>query len=548
MKFDVILEDHLGPFGTFQKRIFLLLCMPALFAGLQLLSHVFTLNVPKHRCALPGISNDTFTIQGPHHELLLNATIPWTIEKGISVRDPCRIFKENSPMGKNRSAQECHAWVYDKSIFKNTDVTELNMVCSNSSLRALTNSILFVGLLCGSIISGIISDLYGRKHALLSAVALHLGSGIGTAFSPNFMAFVIFRFFNGASSIALLISSFVFVMELVGPSKRTLAGIINKLFWCLGLFMVGGLAYLIPDWHHLQLAISAPVVLLFGFYCFVPESPRWLLSRGREKEAEKILRQAAHVNGSTLPDVLFDQDTLDNGPPAKITEMFKSPVLLIRTLIIFFNWFVIIMVFYGLALNVDDLVGDIFLNYTIGNIAEVTAIVLCLFLLDKLGRKVLHCGNMLLGGTACLATIVPIMYGGQEDEWITATLAMIGRFGATDCIIYIFSAELFPTVVRNSGIGSSSFSGRVGAIISPHIVSLGAVVGGDFSKAVPLAVFGSLSEVAGILALWLPETMHKELPESINDAKHFGNKMSHHMDHTDESKVQGDNQTSSEQG
>ncbi|XP_046572491.1 organic cation transporter protein-like [Haliotis rubra] len=522
MKFDLILEDHLGPFGPYQKRIFLLLCMPAVFAGLQLLSHVFTLNVPKHRCALPGIANDTFAIQGPHHELLLNATIPWKIVKGTNVRDPCHIYKEDVLVGKNRTTQECRVWVYDKSIFKSTAVTELNMVCSNSNLRSLTNSVLFVGLLSGSVISGIVSDLFGRKQVLLMAAVLHLGSGIGTAFSPNFVAFVIFRFFNGASSITLLISSFVFVLELVGPSKRTLAGVINKLFWCSGLFMVGGFAYFIRDWHLLQLSISAPVALLFGLYCLVPESPRWLLSRGREIEAEKILRDAAHVNGVSLPDVLFDNDTLDNGPSTKITEMFKSHVLLTRTLIIFFNWFVIIMVFYGLALNVDDLVGDIFLNYTIGNIAEVTAIVLSLFLMDKLGRKVLHCGNMLLGGTACLATIFPIMYGTKEHEWITITLTMIGRFGATDCIIYVFSAELFPTVVRNSGIGSSSLSGRVGAIISPHIVSLGIMVGGDFGRALPSTVFGALSVVAGILALWLPETMHKELPETIDDAIQFG--------------------------
>ncbi len=50
------------------------------------------------------------------------------------------------------------------------------------------------------------------------------------------------------------------------------------------------------------------------------------------------MRKAAKVNGVELPDKLFDKNTLDEGPQAKITEMFTSPVLLVRTLIVFFNW------------------------------------------------------------------------------------------------------------------------------------------------------------------------------------------------------------------
>ncbi|XP_046374361.2 organic cation transporter protein-like [Haliotis rufescens] len=542
MKFDEILEEHLGAFGIYQKRIYLLMCTPAIFCGLQLLSPVFTLNIPKHRCALPGVSNDTYAVQGLDHEILLNATIPWKTEKGASVRDSCLIYKDDVPAGQNRTTQECSAWVYDNSVFKNTVVTEFNMVCGTRGLRSLANSILFAGLLVGSLVFGIISDVFGRKMSVMMAVLLHLGTGIGTAFAPNYTAFVIIRFFNGASSITLFISPFVYVMELVGPSKRTYAGVIIEFFWCFGLLLVGCLAYFIRDWHHLQLTITIPVVVLFGLYWIVPESPRWLLSRGREKEAESILRVAADVNDVTLPQKLFDKDTLDDGPQAKITEMFTSPVLLVRTLIIFFNWLVVTMVFYGLALNVGNLVGDIFLNFTIGNIMEVASNVLVLILLDRLGRKLLHCGSMLLGGIACLCTIFPVLYGNQEHEWITMTLSMIGRFGASGAfaIIYVFSAELFPTVVRNSGMGGSSVSGRIGGIISPYIADLVVLVDGDISSALPLIVFGVLTLMAGILALGLPETLHRKLPETIEDAKSFGKttgKRGYHLDHAHDTNI-----------
>ncbi|XP_046583400.1 organic cation transporter protein-like [Haliotis rubra] len=535
MKFNDIFE-YLGDFGTYQKRIYFLLCWPAVFTAMQMMVAVFTLNIPNHRCALPGVSNDTYAVQGPDHELLLNATIPWKTEKGVSVRDSCLIYKDDVSGGQNRTTQECSAWVYDNSVFKNTVITELNMVCADKGLRSLANSILMAGLLCGSLVLGIISDIIGRKPALMVSILLHIGTGVGTAFAPNFVAFVILRFFNGASNIGLFIPSFVIVMELVGPAKRTLGGMIIQSFWAVGLFIVGALAYFIRDWHHLQLAISVPAVVLLGLYWLVPESPRWLLSRGREQEAETILRKAAEVNGVTLPQKLFDKDTLDDGPQAKITEMFTSPVLLVRTLIIFFNWLVVSMVFYGLGLNVGNLGGDIHLNFTIANIVETASYVMCLFLLARLGRKFLHCGSMLVGGIACIATIFPVLYGGKELEWVTITLSMIGKFGASAAfaIIYIFAAELFPTVVRNSGMGGSSFSARIGGILSPYIADLGTIVDGDFGNALPLLVFGAMTVAAGILALWLPETLNRKLPETIDDAKVFGksSNKSYELDHS----------------
>ncbi|XP_067675030.1 organic cation transporter protein-like isoform X2 [Haliotis asinina] len=474
MKFDEILEDYLGAFGLHQKRLYLLMCTPALFCALQLMSPVFTLDIPRHRCALPGVSNDTYAVQGPDHELLLNATIPWKTEKGVSVRDSCLIYKDDASGGQNRTTQECSAWVYDNSVFKNTVVTEFNMVCGTRGLLSLAESIQFAGLLFGSLVFGIISDLYGRKTSVLVAVVLHLGTGIGIALAPNYLVFVIIRFFNGAASITLFISPFVYVMEIVGPSKRTYAGVIIQFFWCFGIFLVGCLAYFIRDWHHLQLTITVPVAVLLGLYWAVPESPRWLLSVGREREAEKILRIAADVNGVTLPQKLFDKDTLDDGPKAKVTEMFTSRVLLFRSLIIFFNWFVVAVVFYGLVHNIGTLVGDIFLNFTIGNVMETASYVFVLLLLDRVGRKLLHCGSMFMGGIACICVIFPVTYGGQEHEWITVTLSMVGRFAISGAfaIVYVFAAELFPTVVRNSGIGVSSLSGRIGLIIAPYIAEL----------------------------------------------------------------------------
>ncbi|XP_012937969.1 organic cation transporter protein [Aplysia californica] len=131
---------------------------------------------------------------------------------------------------------------------------------------------------------------------------------------------------------------------------------------------------------------------------------------------------------------------------------------------------------------------------------------------------------MCLSGVACIGMIFPVLYGGSSLNWLTITLSMIGRFGnaAAFAIIYVFSAELFPTVMRNSGMGSSSFFARIGGMLSPYIADLGELVEGDVSLALPAMIFGVLSLAAGLLAFILPETRNRNLPETVEDAQNFG--------------------------
>ncbi|XP_055954333.1 organic cation transporter protein-like [Patella vulgata] len=398
------------------------------------------------------------------------------------------------------------------------------MICDDTLFRSHANMITMAGFLVGSFGFGILSDVIGRKLGLLAPVSLHIVASIATSFSPNFTVFVICRFFLGASNAGTFMSAFVLAMEFVGPSKRKFVGIVIEMFWCIGLFVLSIMAYFIRDWSTLQLAISVPSVLLLAIFWFIPESPRWLVSQDKTEKAEKILRKAAEVNKVELPVKLFDKDPLDSGPEAKVYEMFTSPVLLIRTLVIFFNWMVVSIVYYGLGLNVGNLGGDIYVNFTAANIVELISYILCILLLDRWGRKALHCTSMLLGGIACILTIFPVLYLDKSYEWITITLSMVGKLGASAAfaIIFVFSAELFPTITRNSALGFSSFCARAGGMMSPYIADLGTIVKGDFGTALPLLVFGGSSVAAGLLSLLLPETLNQTLPETVEDAKQFG--------------------------
>ncbi|XP_041374429.1 organic cation transporter protein-like [Gigantopelta aegis] len=519
MKYDDILVE-LGEFGSYQRRIYILVSLPVLFGAMHIVSSVFILASPKHRCALPGMLNDTYAVQGVYHETLLNVSIP---RDGDAFSD-CFLYSNSDDSQANKTQVACDRYVYDQSVFESTIITKLNLVCHRRPLVAHATMILFAGLLVASLLLGLLSDLIGRKKTYLIALAIQVGSGIGLAFVDNYTAFVALRFLIGGSSIATGMCMFVIGIELVGPNKRSFAGVAIWFLWVAGLVLLGILGYLIRDWKTLQLVISVPPIAFFSYWWLIPESPRWLVSKGRYEEAMKIISKAARVNKVELSPKCSNLENIEQEKEEKFWHMFTSPILIFRTLIIFVNWLIVTMIYYGLTLNVGSLVGDIYVNYQIGNAVELVSYAIIIPMLDKMGRKAAHCSTMIIGGVACILTMFPVMYGNSSHSWITVTLSMIGRFGATAAFaaIYVFSAELFPTPLRNSAMGASSLCGRVGGMISPYIADLGTLVSGNWSKALPLVVFGGLTCLAGIMSLLLPETNNRTMPETIADARRFG--------------------------
>ncbi|XP_052244562.1 organic cation transporter protein-like [Dreissena polymorpha] len=530
MKFDNI-TVVLGEFGKYQRILYVCVCIPIIFTAIQEFASVFTLALPKHRCTVPSLENDTYEVQGIWHEILINKSIPRGTDDSLDY-DACALYMshENTSFDEqgvplNSSTSECDSWVYDQATFKSTFFTKINLVCSEELARANANTAMFVGHLIGAISIGLVADMFGRKKALVVSIVVFIVAAFGSAFARTYEVFVCFRFLQGVGTLSMYTTLFVIGLELVGPSYRVAAGMLINFFWSVGLYVLCLTAFLVRSYFPLQLALACPTVILVLHIWLVPESPRWLMSKGRYQEANQILQKCAKVNGVTLPDYLIDYDIDDVTKTSQsVLKMFTVPRLLLRTLIIYFNWIVVNMVYYGLTLNVGDLSGDIYVNFAINSTMELGAYIMCLLLLNRVGCRWLHASTMILGGASCLCTIFSTLYALPEHAWITVVLANVGKFGisASFAIIYFWSAELFPTLVRNSGMGSSSMVGIVGTILSPYTMELGKVIPGNFGKALPLIIFGGLSLAAGLLSLLLPETKGAVLPESVRDAEKFG--------------------------
>ncbi|GFR86718.1 organic cation transporter protein [Elysia marginata] len=538
MKFDDILEKKTGEFGPYQKRIYVLVCLPAVAAAFLTLLPVFILAVPKHRCNLPGLTNDTYAVQSKWHQHLINASIPfekdeyedkWEMSSCSIYENETERLQVDNDNGRNMSKTQCNEWVFDESEYI-TAVTDYQMVCSNSILKSHFIMITFFGSFFGAFITGSFSDLFGRKLVFVSSLIVAMLATVMQLLAPWYWLFLVSRFVQGLSGSGVFSVSFVYVMEMVGPNYRMFAGIFIEIFWCAGLFALVGAAYWIRYWKYLVAAMTSPCLLFLLYIWIIPESPRWLMSRGKYEEAEKILQKIAKSNKRQIPERLLEvaakeeMSSQKKKESAKVWKLFAHRTLLFRTAIIAFNRFALDLSYYGISLNIGHLSGSLYLNYTLSSAVETAATICVLLLIFRLGRKPLYGGSMIIGAVGFLTSALPIFLGDSDDKKYSVGLVMVGKFGisAAYAVIYVYCSEIFPTSVRSSSMALMYISGMIGGVVSPYVVEMSALMGERMEAAFPMIVFGSAALAAGLLSLLLPETKDQVMPENIEDAVNFG--------------------------
>ncbi|KAM9105242.1 solute carrier family 22 member 4 isoform 2-T2 [Megaptera novaeangliae] len=254
---------------------------------------------------------------------------------------------------------------------------------------------------------------------------------------------------------------------------------------------------------------------------FIPESPRWLISQRRFREAEDIIQKAAKMNNVAAPVVVFDP--VEELTPLKqqkvfILDLFKTRNIGIITIMSLLLWMLTSVGYFALSLNTPNLHGDAYLNCFFSALIEVPAYITAWLLLRTLPRRYVIAGVLFLGGgVLLLIQLVPADY-----NFLSIGLAMLGKFGITSAfsMLYVFTAELYPTLVRNMAVGVTSMASRVGSIIAPYFVYLGA-----YNRVLPYILMGSLTVLIGIITLFFPESFGMTLPETLEQmqtVKGFG--------------------------
>ncbi|XP_008590459.1 PREDICTED: solute carrier family 22 member 12 isoform X3 [Galeopterus variegatus] len=254
---------------------------------------------------------------------------------------------------------------------------------------------------------------------------------------------------------------------------------------------------------------------------WLAESARWLLITGGLDRGLQELQRVAAINGrraagdTLTTEVLLSamQEELSAGQsPASLGTLLRTPALHLRTCVSSLCWFAFGFTFYGLALDLQAFGSDIFLLQVLIGVVDIPAKIGTLLLLRCLGRRPLHAASLVLAGLCILAnTLVP-----HEMGTLRSALAMLGLggVGAAFTCMTIYTAELFPTVLRMTAVGLAQMAARGGAILGPPVWLLGI-----HGPSLPLLVYGTVPVLCGLAALLLPETQSLPLPDTIQDVQ-----------------------------
>ncbi|CAJ1079814.1 solute carrier family 22 member 4-like [Xyrichtys novacula] len=526
--------SFLGTWGSFQRRVFFLLCLTSVPSGYNILCVMFLLASPSHHCHIPVHSNLS--------QDWIQAIIPVQMEAGQLGQSSCSRYdleqvQNLSALGHTPSLGPAHnlselgsgpevllstlkqesctdGWEYSTEYYDSTVVTEFNLVCNDQWKQPLASLAYFLGGLIGCMVSGQISDRFGRKPVLFSAMAMLSVFSIAIAFAPSWPVFTFLFFMMGLGQMAGYIALFVLGSEvLVGSPRVFFSGFGLPAFYTVAMVLLPGTAYLVRSWRHLSLIMTVPGLACLPFWWLIPESPRWLVSCGRFQEAELILRSAALENRVEAPQVIFISAKVEKAESQEVESLSFLDLLRTKnirqiTLKLWLIWFSLSVSYFGLSFNLSSLYGSPFLNYFLLSIVELPAYLASCVAARCLPRRLSFAGFTLVGALALL--LIQITLNSYPN--VTLALVLLGKFGilAGIGILYIFTGELSPTVIRNTAMSSSAMFSRVGSSVSPYLLQLAV-----FYQFLPWILAGALSLLSVLLCFLLPETFRQPLPDTI---------------------------------
>ncbi|CAM4646965.1 unnamed protein product [Leuciscus chuanchicus] len=527
MKFDSILDKADG-FGRYQIALALLLFIPRITIPCHFLLNNFIAAIPSHHCNFSSLDSDGI-LGNLSREERLTVSIP-AQEDGTPAS--CHMFSYpqfqllmNSSSSTELPVVECqNGWEYDNSTFISTLATQFDLVCDKRGLAKTSVTIFFLGVMAGAVLFGVLCDKYGRRSMLLVSYVLSIVFSVASAFSSTYIMFAAFRFLTGLALTGIVNISVGLSIEWVDTEHRTFIGVFGSISWSLGNMLLAGFAYLVTDWRMLIITVTAPLLLATATWWWIPESARWLIANGKAETAYKYLQKCATFNkrrdfsSRVKPESLSSAATMDQqGHSYTYLDLVKTPQLRRLTLFTGIVWYGVSSTYYGISLNITGFGLDLYLTHFIYAAIEVPAKILIYLSLNKVGRRVTQSGTLVLTGLCIFINIIT-----PTEFWTFRTvIAVLGKglSEASFTTVFLYTTELYPTVMRQNGLGYTSFMARLGASISPLIMLLE-----DKWTLLPEVIFCTLAIFSGLIAWLLPETNNARLPETIEDIEEMRKK------------------------
>uniref|UniRef100_A0A1B0BDQ4 Major facilitator superfamily (MFS) profile domain-containing protein n=1 Tax=Glossina palpalis gambiensis TaxID=67801 RepID=A0A1B0BDQ4_9MUSC len=454
----------IGEFGKYQKLLVFGICLPACIpCGFCAFNQLFMADTPEeYWCKVPELLNHTTKEQRKF------LAIPNDLESNDNgAFSKCQRYAVNwteiledtdiNYIEPNVSwpLEACkNGWEYNTSEIWSSIVIDFDLVCERDIYPTIGLAALNVGGPIGVYLFGLLNDRAGRRTSYFSCLTTLLAGSLMTSLSTDFWMWAGSRVIVGLTIPAVYQIPFIISLELVGENYRSFVTVMT----CV--------TYLERDWVKLSYYTSVPFYAYFLYLFVMPESPRWLLMRGRLEEALKVLQTMARVNGHEFPadiksrlEAQISRDKLKEKKKhinVGLPDLCRTPNMRLKTILITLSWFANETVYLGLSYYGPSLGSNQYLSFFLSAVVEIPSYLVCWFLMDCWGRRWPLSLSMILGGLACVITVMVPDAAGKENLKL------------------------------------------------------------------PLVIMGFVSVLGGFTSLRLPETLHHRLPQTIDEGEEFG--------------------------
>lgn len=374
-------------------------------------------------------------------------------------------------------------------------------------------SIGFVGMAIGATLGGLLADKFGRRQVFATTLLIYgLATG-ASALAGGLAVLMVLRFIVGLGLGAELPVASTLISEFSPRAVRGRMVVLLEAFWAAGWILaalIGTFVVAAGDngWRWALALGCIPAAYALVVRLEMPESVRFLESRGRHEEAEKVVAEfrdsepSPIFQGGAAPastEQLGHVRTIWSGPLAR------------RTAVLWTIWFCINLSYYGAFIWIPSILHDqgftLVKSFTftlVITLAQLPGYAVSAWLIERWGRR--STLALFLIGSAAAAGC----YGVASSDWqiIAAGCALsffnLGAWGA----LYAIGPELYPVHLRGTGTGAAAGFGRIASIIAPLIVPPLLVLGGT---GLLFGVFGAAFAVAAAVAFLLPEQKGKVL-------------------------------------
>lgn len=516
------ITEIFGTFGFWQIKLFAIMLLIPVVGFFNNYALIVLSPEVEHWCKRPA------KFANLSDEDWKNHNIPVRFENGKKTYSECEMYdkplfnNESIELNQERKIISCTSWEYDHSFYKATIVEEWDLVCENSWLSSLSNSIYFLGYFISAFVSGHFSDRYGRRPIIQLSVCLMSVCSIICIFSTNYWMFTIVRFLISFFRVGVFLPYFVLMSEFLDTEHRKFIIMIEMAMWAFSKLTLALITWFLTEWRYLQLIFTIPGLLLIPTLPFIPESPRWLLTQKEVGKAKITIEKAMKANKKKIENldeiiqILLKRIHSKNEEKIKhanLMDLFRCKTLRNVTLMLYIVWIFSVFALYGVTFSLESVGGSIQLYLVITGLIQYLGILFIYKGLKAFGRKKPLVTFMVIGGLCCLITIC-IPGNMLTIRTIIAAIGNISNIMGLN-VLYMFSSEIYPTVVRNIGLGSCVMIARIGGIIAPFTNEAA-----NFAHwSVPYILFGVVNIIGGLLILVLPETNNLQLLDTLNEAE-----------------------------